>query len=187
MFHNENRAGKRRSSVSPSMCCLQGIRFPCAESLLRLVQPPLSPLPSQAEQFQSLAEQWPLHFWLRLLISWTRGHRSRISSWISGIPTRGRSGSFPIDIWTNRPIEIWTNKSTRLVDCASCCADPHLFTSSSFSAPGVGGTLIRAYTLSQRPQTFCSCPIASCVARDPLRPASPVTLYSFRFQVLRLW
>ena len=35
MFHNENLAGKRRSS--PSSCCLQGIRFPGAESLPRLV------------------------------------------------------------------------------------------------------------------------------------------------------
>ena len=32
MFNNENLAGKPRSS--PSLCCLQGIRFPYAESLL---------------------------------------------------------------------------------------------------------------------------------------------------------
>ena len=40
MFHNENLVGKRCSS--PLSCCLQGIRFPGAESLPRLVQPPLS-------------------------------------------------------------------------------------------------------------------------------------------------
>ena len=52
MFHNENLAGKRRSS--PSSCCLQGIRFPCAESLPRLVQPPLTPLPGRAEPFHAV-------------------------------------------------------------------------------------------------------------------------------------
>ena len=80
MFHNENLAGKRH--FSPSSCCLQGIRFPCAESLPRLVQPPLSPLPGQAEPFhavQAPAEQRLLHFRLRLPISQTRGHGSRIS------------------------------------------------------------------------------------------------------------
>ena len=50
-----NLAGKRRSS--PSLCCLQGIRFPCAESLPRLVQPPLSPQQGQAGPF--LAVQAP--------------------------------------------------------------------------------------------------------------------------------
>ena len=73
MFHNENLAGKRRSS--PSSCCLQGIRFPGAESLPRLVQLPLSPLRGQAEPFlavQAPAEQRLLHFQLR-------GHGSRIS------------------------------------------------------------------------------------------------------------
>ena len=80
MFHNENLAGKRRSS--PSSCCLQGIRFPCAESLPRLVQPPLTPLPGRAEPFhavQAPAEHRLLHFRLRLPISRTRGHGSRIS------------------------------------------------------------------------------------------------------------
>ena len=82
MFRNENLAGKRRSSPSSESCCLQGIRFPCAESLPRLVQPPLSPLPGQAEPFhavQAPAEQRLLHFRLRLPISRTRGHGSRIS------------------------------------------------------------------------------------------------------------
>ena len=80
MFHNENLAGKRRSS--PSSCCLQGIRFPCAESLPRLVQPPLTPLPGRAEPFhavQAPAEHRLLHFRLRLPISRTQGHGSRIS------------------------------------------------------------------------------------------------------------
>ena len=59
-----------------------GIRFPYAESLSRLVQPPLSPLPGQAEFFhavQAPAEHRLLHFRLRLPISRTRGHGSRIS------------------------------------------------------------------------------------------------------------
>ena len=63
MFNNENLAGKRCSS--PSSCCLQGIRFPCAESLPRLVQPPLTPLPGRAEPFhavQAPAEHRLLHF-----------------------------------------------------------------------------------------------------------------------------
>ena len=80
MFHNENLAGKRRTS--PSSCCLKGIRFPSAESLPRLVQPPVSPLPGQAEPFhavQAPAEQRLLHFRLRLPISRTLGHGSRIS------------------------------------------------------------------------------------------------------------
>ena len=80
MFNNENLAGQRRSS--PSSCCLQGIRFPCAESLPRLVQPPLTPLPGRAKCFhavQAPAEQRRLHFRLRLPVSRTRGHGSRLS------------------------------------------------------------------------------------------------------------
>ena len=67
-----NLAGKRRSS--PSSCCLQGIRFLCAESLPKLVQLPRSPLLGQAEPFfamQEPAEQRLLHFQLGLPISLT--------------------------------------------------------------------------------------------------------------------
>ena len=95
MFHNENLAGKRRSS--PSSCCLQGIRFPCAESLPRLVQLPLSPLRGQAEPFlavQAPAEQRLLHFRLRLPISRTRGHGSRISCEVP-ISSIGLQGTRP--------------------------------------------------------------------------------------------
>ena len=46
-----NLAGKQCSS--PSLCCMQGILFPCAESLPRLVQQPLSPLQGQPEPFRS--------------------------------------------------------------------------------------------------------------------------------------
>ena len=80
MFHNENLAGKQWWCSSPSLCCLQGIRFPCVESLSKLVQPPLSPLSGQAEPFhavQAPAEQWLLH----IPISRTRGHGGRIS-WV---------------------------------------------------------------------------------------------------------
>ena len=75
-----NLAGKRRSA--PALCCLQGIRFPCAESLPRFVQPPHSSLRYQAEPFpavQAPAEQRLLHFLLRLPISRSRGHGSQIS------------------------------------------------------------------------------------------------------------
>ena len=125
--------------------------FPCAESLLRLVQLPLCPLPSQAEPFRTVqapAEQRLLHFWLRLPISRTRGHGSRISC----VTPVGSQHEAVWEAFTSRSepisIKIWTNKNTNLVDCARCCADPHLFASRAFLlGSGVGGTLICASAL----------------------------------------
>ena len=78
MFHDKKSCRK-----TPSSCCLQGIHFPYAESLPRLVQQPLRPLWGQAEPFPAvqvlakLPEQPLLHLQLCLLISLTRGHGSQ--------------------------------------------------------------------------------------------------------------
>ena len=120
MFHNEILAGKRCSS--PSSCCLQEIRFPwaqngisrvgprtriwhcchvvCAESLQRLVQQPLSPLPGQANLVHAggaatspfLTVTLPPH------LPNPRTWKSNFLRHPRGIPTRGRLGSFPIEI-----------------------------------------------------------------------------------------
>ena len=147
----------------------------CAESLPRLMQLPLSPLPCQAEPFhtvQAPAEQRLLHFRLRLPISLTWGHGSRISC-ITPVESQHEAvQEASIKIWTNRPIEIWTNKNTLLLTMPVATLIPiFLPLVPSFAAPGVGSTLIRACALrhymSPRPQTFWSRPIAPCVARDP--------------------
>ena len=114
VFHNESLAGKRRSS--PSSCCLQGIRFPCAESLPRLVQPPLSPLPGQAEPFhavQTPAEQ-------RLLVQASTNFVLGLVTDIKDLTTDGVSLSFflafKINFWKRVPRSVccWTTSLTQI-------------------------------------------------------------------------
>ena len=178
------------------MRSFQGIRFPCAESLPRLVQPPLSPLPCQAEPFhavQAPAEQRLLHFRLRLPISRTRGHGSRIScvtpvgsqheaafqrillDWPLGLKTSFfPKPNFETHVGVSlegssrsEPIKIhvWSTVP------AAALIPLFLPPAPSFAAPGVGGTLIRASALRH----FGLAPShpGPCIACDPLQLSVP--------------
>ena len=57
----------RKWRTSPSSCCLQGIRCPCAQRLPRFVLPPSSPLWGRHEPSTPVG---------RLRSSWCRGHRA---------------------------------------------------------------------------------------------------------------
>ena len=206
MFHNENLAGKRCSS--PSSCCLQGIRFPCTESLPSLVQPPLSRLRGPAEPFRGLPRQASASGAATPPLPTLPSHLQHLRTWKSNflrhphrIPRLGRSGSFPanpprlafgaqnhiffkikfLNSWWKSRGPICTTKNTLLADCACGCTDPPLSASSAFlhdaATPCEGGTPIHVRALrhymSQRPETFWSRPIASCIACDLLQLSSP--------------
>ena len=149
-----NLAGNRRSS--PSSCCLQVIRFPCAENLSRLVQPLLSPLSCQAEpstpckrqrssdsstsDFASPSPE-PEGMEVKFPVSppWDPSTRplGKLSHESSSIGLEGTRPYFLKPIFQSHDgnlegpsrSELFKKKKKLLVDCASGCADPALLAS----------------------------------------------------------